>query len=138
MAILYGTTADGESLPVQVNEFGQLVAQGLEGAQGPQGEQGLQGEPGPAGEPGTVIRSIQHVQASIDSGLGTALVNIVPVDEAKSFVQYNGQTISYASTSQKEWNNDVALYLVGSSRVEILRQVSAGSAVVYFSVIEYA
>ena len=47
MAILFGTTADGQSLPVQVNEFGQLVAQGLPG---PQGEQGEQGEPGPVGD----------------------------------------------------------------------------------------
>ena len=46
MAILYGTTADGESLPVQVNEFGQLVAKGLPGEKGDQGEQG---EEGPVG-----------------------------------------------------------------------------------------
>lgn len=48
MAILYGTTADGESLPVQVNEFGQLVAQGVPG------EQGIQGPPGPPGPVGNV------------------------------------------------------------------------------------
>ena len=48
MATLYGTTADGESLPVQVNEFGQLVAQGLPG------EQGIQGPPGPEGPVGSV------------------------------------------------------------------------------------
>ena len=47
MATLFGTTASGESLPVQVNEFGQLVAQGLPG---PQGEQGEQGEVGPPGD----------------------------------------------------------------------------------------
>jgi hypothetical protein len=41
MAILYGTTADGDSLPVEVNEFGQLVAQGLPGQEGPQGPPGL-------------------------------------------------------------------------------------------------
>ena len=43
MAILYGTTADGDSLPVEVNEFGQLIAQGL------QGEAGAEGPPGPPG-----------------------------------------------------------------------------------------
>ena len=48
MAILYGTTADGESLPVQVNEFGQLVAKGL------QGEKGDQGDVGPEGPVGNV------------------------------------------------------------------------------------
>jgi hypothetical protein len=41
MAILYGTTADGDSLPVEVNEFGQLVAQGLPGQPGPPGPPGV-------------------------------------------------------------------------------------------------
>jgi hypothetical protein len=41
MAILYGTTADGDSLPVEVNEFGQLIAQGLQGQEGPPGPPGL-------------------------------------------------------------------------------------------------
>lgn len=41
MAILYGTTSEGESLPVEVNEFGQLVAEGLTGQQGPPGPPGL-------------------------------------------------------------------------------------------------
>jgi len=45
MAILYGTTADGDSLPVEVNEFGQLIAQGL------QGQPGAEGPPGPPGLP---------------------------------------------------------------------------------------
>ena len=48
MAILYGTTSDGETLPVEVNEFGQLVAQGVPG------EQGIQGPPGPPGPVGSV------------------------------------------------------------------------------------
>jgi hypothetical protein len=41
MAILYGTTADGDSLPVEVNELGQLVAEGLPGQQGPPGPPGI-------------------------------------------------------------------------------------------------
>lgn len=41
MAILYGTTADGDSLPVEVNEFGQLIAQGLQGQEGPPGPPGI-------------------------------------------------------------------------------------------------
>ena len=41
MAILYGTTSEGESLPVEVNEFGQLVAEGLPGEPGPPGPPGL-------------------------------------------------------------------------------------------------
>ena len=53
--ILLGTQANGETLPVQVNEFGQLVAQGLDGAKGEPGdpgEPGEKGEPGPKGDPG--------------------------------------------------------------------------------------
>ena len=55
MAILYGTTSEGESLPVQVNETGQLVAQGLRGEPGEpggKGDKGDPGEPGPPGSPG--------------------------------------------------------------------------------------
>lgn len=41
MAILFGTTADGETLPVEVNEFGQLIAEGLNGPPGPPGPPGI-------------------------------------------------------------------------------------------------
>ena len=43
MAILLGTQSNGETLPVQVNEFGQLVAKGIDGSTGPEGP------PGPPG-----------------------------------------------------------------------------------------
>ena len=43
MAILYGTQSNGETLPVEVNEFGQLVAKGIDGQEGPQGPQGPPG-----------------------------------------------------------------------------------------------
>ena len=55
MAILFGTTSEGETLPVQVNASGQLVAQGMDGSpglQGPQGEQGPAGPKGDKGDPG--------------------------------------------------------------------------------------
>ena len=45
--ILWGTQSNGETLPVQVNELGQLVAEGL---QGPEGPIGPEGPPGPSGE----------------------------------------------------------------------------------------
>ena len=44
--ILYGTQSTGETLPVQVDAFGRLVAEGL---QGPTGPPGADGEPGPPG-----------------------------------------------------------------------------------------
>jgi hypothetical protein len=62
MAVLFGTTSEGETLPVQVNASGQLVAQGMDGIagnegppgkEGPPGPQGPQGEQGPAGSDGT-------------------------------------------------------------------------------------
>ena len=62
--ILLGTQANGETLPVQVDDTGRLVAEGLEGPPGPQGDaftyedftpeqlEDLQGPPGPPGEDG--------------------------------------------------------------------------------------
>ena len=52
MAILFGTTSDGNTLPVQVNVSGQLVAQGMDGSPGLQGEPGPKGDKGDPGEPG--------------------------------------------------------------------------------------
>jgi hypothetical protein len=43
MAILYGTQSNGETLPVLVDQFGNLLAKGIEGETGP---------PGPEGPPG--------------------------------------------------------------------------------------
>ena len=49
--ILYGTTSSGESLPVQVDGTGRLVAEGLQGPPGQDGE----GVPEPYGEDGSVL-----------------------------------------------------------------------------------
>ena len=51
--VLLGTQSNGETLPVQVDATGRLVAEGLQGEQGEQGEQGIQGPPGPEGPPGS-------------------------------------------------------------------------------------
>ena len=51
--ILLGTQSNGETLPVQVDATGRLVAEGLQGQQGQQGEPGIQGPPGPEGPPGS-------------------------------------------------------------------------------------
>ena len=53
--VLHGTQSNGETLPVQVNSFGQLVAEGLTGAEGPEGPEGPQGPAGPEGPPGPGI-----------------------------------------------------------------------------------
>ena len=51
MAILYGTQSNGETLPVLVDQFGNLLAKGIEGPEGPPGLEGPQGPPGPEGPP---------------------------------------------------------------------------------------
>ena len=52
MAILSGTTADGQTLPVLVDQFGNLLAKGIKGDPGNDGQDGAKGEPGAVGEPG--------------------------------------------------------------------------------------
>lgn len=49
MTILQGTTSTGQIIPVQVDNQGRLVAQGLDGPQGPAGPTGPQGPLGPQG-----------------------------------------------------------------------------------------
>ena len=39
--ILLGTQSNGETLPVQVNQYGQLVAEGIQGPPGPEGPPGI-------------------------------------------------------------------------------------------------
>jgi hypothetical protein len=43
--ILLGTQSNGETLPVQVDDFGRLVAEGLQGSEGPEGPKGDKGDP---------------------------------------------------------------------------------------------
>ena len=52
MAILYGTQSNGETLPVLVDQFGNLIAKGIEGQPGQPGQPGTPGEPGGEGPPG--------------------------------------------------------------------------------------
>lgn len=70
MAILYGTTSDGNTLPVQVNALGQLVAQGVEGPAGPPGPEG---PTGPVGEVEFTSGTFAPVFGSTDS-LGEAFI----------------------------------------------------------------
>ena len=56
--ILLGTQSNGETLPVQVDATGRLVAEGLQGQPGEPGqpgEAGPPGEQGPAGPPGAGV-----------------------------------------------------------------------------------
>lgn len=49
MAILFGTQSNGETLPVLVDQFGNLLAKGIDGEPGAPGAPGPPGEPGPPG-----------------------------------------------------------------------------------------
>ena len=51
--ILLGTQSNGETLPVQVDATGRLVAEGLQGEPGQPGADGADGPPGTPGTPGT-------------------------------------------------------------------------------------
>ena len=52
MAILYGTQSNGETLPVLVDQFGNLLAKGIDGQPGQPGQPGTPGEPGGEGPQG--------------------------------------------------------------------------------------
>lgn len=53
--ILLGTQSNGETLPVQVDATGRLVAEGLPGEPGLQGPPGPEGPPGPKGDDGGIV-----------------------------------------------------------------------------------
>jgi hypothetical protein len=52
MVVLLGTTSTGETLPVLVDQFGNLLAKGIDGTAGENGEKGDKGEQGEKGDPG--------------------------------------------------------------------------------------
>jgi hypothetical protein len=52
MAILYGTQSNGETLPVLVDQFGNLIAKGIQGEPGKDGDKGDKGDTGDPGEQG--------------------------------------------------------------------------------------
>lgn len=83
MAILYGTQSTGETLPVQVNEFGQLVAQPLPGTQGPPGPTGPEGPQGPEGPPGK--------DADINPVVSSFTPEIVLIEGGKAIINYKDQ-----------------------------------------------
>ena len=61
MAILYGTQSNGETLPVLVDQFGNLLAKGIKGDPGQPGDPGTPGEqgpPGPQGLPGSLTLQV--------------------------------------------------------------------------------
>jgi hypothetical protein len=80
--ILFGTQSNGETLPVQVDATGRLVAEGLqgvEGPQGPKGDQGDQGIPGPIDLPpnpqeGQVLGWLNGDLAWVDHGSGSSFL----------------------------------------------------------------
>lgn len=67
MAILYGTTSTGDTLPVQVDQAGRLVAEGLQGPVGPEGPPGVGALP-PNPQDGQVLGWENGQLAWVDGG----------------------------------------------------------------------
>ena len=83
--VLYGTQSNGETLPVQVDAFGRLVAEGLQGPPGQDGAQGSQGPPGPPGPPGEIDLPPDPYEGALlgwlDGGLAWVGTPPVPIPE---------------------------------------------------------
>lgn len=71
MAILYGTTGTGETLPVEVNEFGQLIAEGLPGPPGPPGLPELPPDPFEGAVLGWKDNTLSWLGGSVPLPVGT-------------------------------------------------------------------
>ena len=93
MAILYGTTAEGESLPVEVNNLGQLVAEGLTGPQGPEGPAG----PGiaPGGDAGQVLSKVDGSDYNTEWVTPSSGIEEAPND-GLYYVRHNGTWVRLA------------------------------------------
>lgn len=152
MAILFGTTAEGETLPVEVNEFGQLVAEGLPGEAGPPGPPGLpELPPNPSqgdvlvwendqlswGTPqgGMEIKSIQRGVVAIQGGKVEIFAAINFVDPAKSLLSLNGFTL----TGVQGVTNTVRINLDSGSRIYALKGGEISSTLVFsYELVEYS
>lgn len=93
MAILYGTQSNGETLPVLVDQFGNLLAKGIQGDPGTPGQPGTPGEPGgegPPGPPGTPGEGVPLPYGPDGTVLGIvdgqpAWINATPVPPAPDY-----------------------------------------------------
>ena len=164
--VLWGTQSNGETLPVQVNEFGQLVAKplagtegppgpegppgadsqvpGPEGPQGPEGPPGPEGPQGPEGPPGdvsnlTMINSIQHCICTLANYETEKIFSISSVTTSKSVLMWNNyRTDSDADTAERQISGVATSIELDSSSGVKVKRANAGFAVyVYFSVVEY-
>lgn len=94
--ILLGTQSNGETLPVQVDATGRLVAEGLTGSPGPQGPPGPEGPPGPKGDDGGLILPPDPYEGALLGWLNNQLAWVgtppVPIPE-----YVFGPIVSYSS-----------------------------------------
>jgi len=130
MAILYGTQSNGETLPVLVDQFGNLLAKGIDGTAGENGEKGDKGDKGETGAQGEgvpkpygnnyqVLTIVDGVPAWADSTGGSPR-------EALTLKNWNGagQCVDWSNTYQPEdkyqwcqeqssWNNPAFTEYIG-------------------------
>ena len=128
MAILYGTQSNGETLPVQVNSYGQLVAKGLpgekgeKGEQGPPGPKGDKGDPGPPGEPAS-FEWISWDPELVFDGDGEALQDVRSAKGRRGI--FLGVEIL---TFRIVWNSIMVTNARGVPLIRGFENVSGGSA----------
>lgn len=136
--VLYGTQSNGETLPVQVDATGRLVAEGLEGPPGPEGPEGPEGPPGPAGE-ASVTKSIQHVNCQMSSNSFTLRQTIVPVNDSKAFISLCGYAPQQPGDPNQNWEaaTTATLSFIGPNSIEITRAQIGVTMNIAFDVIEF-
>ena len=164
--VLYGTQSNGETLPVQVNEFGQLVAKplagtegppgppgppgedsqvpGPQGPQGPEGPQGPQGPEGPQGPPGDVsnlsmIYSVQHVTVALEDYEKERYFSISMIEPTKTMLVWGNYRVNSDadSNANKISGTATTISLEGGSRVRVVRGASGFRVYVCFDVVEF-
>jgi hypothetical protein len=150
MAILYGTQSNGETLPVLVDQFGNLLAKGIDGepgkdgapgGQGPQGDpggQGPQGDPGvgvplPYGEEGSYLQIVDGAPTWSDPidpppPVDPSAVQLLTLDTNYTIFDQSGSEIVPSDAlayikSLPSWNNQQLENLEGASMVlPVLRE----------------
>ena len=111
--VLYGTQSNGETLPVQVDAFGRLVAEGLPGPEGPGGPQG---PPGPEGPPGS----------------GDYLADTErPVLGAGKFGRDTRQYFTFYGNSEGNWLTSISSFQNRKAQINFGVSVSDGTVLDY-------
>ena len=92
--ILFGTQSNGETLPVQVDATGRLVAEGLPGPEGPPGPPGV-GQLPPDPEEGQVLGWLNGELAWLNNSATGSIFTLQSADAVVSNVQWSSMFESF-------------------------------------------